>query len=392
MESVARLDEEIKRLEAAATEAPAEGKEAANAAVGETKKRREAAARAQPFEVAYGVVEGSPANARIQLRGEPTRLGAEVPRGFLSCLGGTTLPANAPGSGRRQLAAWLTQPDNPLTARVMVNRIWQHHFGRGLVVTANDFGLRGRAPTHPELLDYLAARFVAGGWSVKALHKQIMLSHCYQTASAGGEAASRLDPDNLLLNHFPRQRLDAESLRDAMLATSGELDRTPAGPHPFPPVESWGFTQHNPFKAVYDHRHRSVFLMTQRLQRHPLLLLFDGADPNASTAERAYTTTPLQALYLMNDPFVDAQATALARRLFAAQPAASDEPGRLTLAYEMAWGRPPHGDEVDGTREFLASYQQDLAQRGVADDQRPLQAWAALCRVLLTSNEFLFID
>ncbi len=228
--------------------------------------------------VAYGVVEGKPHNARIHIRGEPRELGPEVPRRFLTILGGDTLPKNATGSGRRQLADWLTRPANPLTPRVMVNRIWQHHFGVGLVATENDFGLRGKRPSHPELLDYLAMRFQQSGWSIKAMQRLIMLSATYRQASGRDGPA---DPENRLLSHFPRRRLDAESIRDAMLMLGGNLDRSPGGPHPFPPVAQWSFTQHNPFSAVYDTPKRSVYLMTARLKRHPYLALFDGPDTNA---------------------------------------------------------------------------------------------------------------
>ena len=262
-----------------------------------------------------------------------------MPRRFLEILGGDSLADGAEGSGRLQLADWLTRPGNPLTARVIVNRIWEGHFGNGLVATENDFGTRGRRPTHPGLLDDLAYRFMAGGWSIKAMHRLIMLSSTYQLASEYDSRAAERDPADERIWRFPPRRLDAESIRDAILILGGGLDRSPAGPHPFPPLGTT-FTQHGPFYAVYPSTLRSVYLMTQRNRRHPFLSFFDGPDTNASTARRSITTVPTQALFFMNDPFVHKQA-GLARRLLAAT---LDEGERMPLAYRMAFvSRPTRG-------------------------------------------------
>ena len=336
--------------------------------------------------VAYGVVEGKPQNAHIHIRGEPREPGPEVPRRFLEILGGDPLPKSANGSGRRELADWLTRPSNPLTARVMVNRIWQHHFGVGLVATENDFGTRGKRPTHPELLDYLAGRFQQSGWSIKAMHRLIMLSATYQQGSGGAEAALA-DPDNQLLARFTRRRLDAEAIRDSLLCLGGNLDRTPGGPHPFPPVAQWNFTQHNPFSAVYDTPKRSVYLMTGRLKRHPYLALFDGPDTNASTPRRLPTTVPAQALFFMNDPFVHTQAAGLARRVLAARRAVDE---RLGLAFTLVLARPPTPEEVRDSRAFLDRYQQALGN--VPPPEREIRSWAAFARTLLARSEFLYVE
>jgi hypothetical protein len=200
-----------------------------------------------PFEMAYGVTEGTPHSVPIQLRGEPSLAGETVSRGFLKVLGKETLPPETVGSGRLQLAHWLTHSDNPLTARVMVNRIWQYHFGTGLVKTPNDFGLRGMAPTHPELLDYLATEFVRAGWSMKSMHRMIMLSETYQQSSQS--PINESDVRNLY-THFSRRRLSAEEIRDAILMVSGELDRETGKEHPFPSPITWGFSQHGPFKFI----------------------------------------------------------------------------------------------------------------------------------------------
>jgi hypothetical protein len=360
-----------------------------DAALAEATKLRAAAAAAEPYPVAYGVSEGSPANARVQLRGEPERPGPEVPRRFLEILGGDPLPKGSKGSGRLELADWITRPTNPLTARVFVNRVWQWHFGRGLVATSSDFGTRGEPPTHPELLDWLTTRFVKSGWSVKELHRLILRSRVYRLAGTADPAGARIDPENRLLGHYPRRGLDAESIRDAMLAASGRLDRTVPAGHPFPDVNTWGFTIHAPFHAVYDSDRRSVYLMIQRTRRHPFLALFDAADPNLSVGERLPTTTPTQALYLMNSPFVHAQAEAFAGRLLAAP---GDDAGRVRLAFETAHGRVPDDAAAADALAFLKAYRAKAADRGLKPDQQSVAAWAALGRVLLTANAFLYVD
>jgi hypothetical protein len=351
-------------------------------------RRRAAAAERERYPFAYGVSEGTPQNARVQKRGEPDRPGPEVPRRFLEILGGDPLPPGA-GSGRRQLVDWLTRPGNPLTARVIVNRVWQHHFGRGLVATPSDFGSRGARPSHSELLDWLAARFVESGWSVKGLHRLILCSQAYQRASTDDAANLQADPENRWLWRNPRRPLEAEAVRDAMLAVSGRLDRSVPGAHRFPAVQTWNFTIHYPFHAVYDHDHRSVYLMVQRSRRHPYLALFDGADPNLSVAERLPTTTPAQALFLMNNPFVHAQGDGFARRLLAA---GGDDDARVRLAFEYAHGRQPAEEEVRAALAFLDGYRRKLAASNAGAEQQTRQAWAALGRVLLTANAFLYLD
>lgn len=348
-------------------------------------RRRELEARLAngPVALAYGVSEGTPQNARLQIRGEPEQLGEEVPRGFVRFLGNAELPA-AEGSGRLELAQWLTRPENPLTARVMVNRIWYHHFGRGLVKTPNDFGTRSEPPTHPELLDFLAARFVRSEWSVKAMHRLILLSKTWQQA---GVTTDTKPGAVTAYAAFPRRRLRAEEIRDSILAVSGALDSTPGKAHPFPPAHTWGYTQHAPFSAVYDHDKRSVYLMVQRIKRHPFLALFDGADPNSSTAERRVTTAPTQALYFLNDPFVHAKSFKFAERLLAAS---TDERQQIELAVRLAFGRLPTADERAEAIEFLATYRVELKASGSKSPSTA--ALAAYARTLLGSNEFLHCD
>ncbi len=341
------------------------------------------------YDRAYAVTEGMPANARIQIKGNPLKLDREVPRGFLQILGGQQVPATEKGSGRRQLADWLADPKNPLTPRVMVNRIWLHHFGAGLVRTPNDFGARGQPPSHPELLDYLASRFIAGGWSIKAMHKQLMLSHAYQMSTVDNAAAALPDPDNRLLWKFNRRRLAAEEIRDAMLAVSGTLDRTPGGAHPFKPEWEWRYTQHKPFVDDFESNRRSVYLLYQRIRLQPLLGLFDGADPNAATDQRPVSTTAIQALFMMNDPFAHQQAERFADRLLAA-PGTTDS--RIDLAYQLAFARPATNDELREGTAYLAGIEQKFSAASVPAEKLERAAWASYCRVIYSSNEFIYLD
>ncbi|MCC7420193.1 MAG: PSD1 domain-containing protein [Planctomycetaceae bacterium] len=348
---------------------------------------RDAAGSRFTSPAAYGVSEGQPHNVKLQRRGEPTNLGQEVPRRWMTLLGGDPLTAPSTGSGRRELAEWIAREDNPLTARVFVNRLWQHHFGTGIVASASDFGLRGQQPSHPELLDWLAHELRHG--SIKSLHRMIVLSRTYQQGSADNEAAVAVDSENRLLWKFARRRLSAEEIRDAMLAVSGNLDDRMPGPHPFPPVNTWSFTIHYPFAAHYDHNHRSVYLMVQRAKKHPYLSLFDGADPNLSTDVRALTTTPTQSLFLMNDPFVHAQAQSFARRV---QSIEGDVRARLAWAVEAATGQRPDDAQIDEAAAFLTQYEKRLAELGKPPAEQTAVAWNALCRILLTSNGFLFVE
>jgi hypothetical protein len=274
----------------------------------------------------------------------------------------------------------------------MVNRIWQHHFGRGLVATPSNFGTSGESPTHSELLDWLATRFIESGWSIKAMHRLILASKTYQLSSvAAGTANDAVlhDPANRWHARFGRRRLDAESIRDAMLAVAGRLDRSRPGPHPFPPMADWNWTQHKPFKAVYPSSHRSVYLMTQRIQRHPYLALFDGADPNVSTDVRTSATVPLQALFSMNHPFVSEQAAAFARRLL---DSSRDPAQRVDFAHRLAYARTSRPDERQRGATYIEAYEHELTHLGITVADAELEAWTSYARVLLTANEFVYID
>ncbi len=386
-----KLDDEVKRLKKEADAATGDMKKAAKQAFEAAKKAAEQH-KAQPpnFELAYAVAEASKIeDVAIQIKGDPSKPGSVVRRRFLTVLGGSELPQEDKGSGRLALADWIVDRENPLTARVMVNRIWLHHFGKGIVPTPNDFGRQGKAPTHPELLDWLARRFIESGWSIKSMHRRITLSRTYRMAGSGDAGPATGDPNNELLGSFPRRRLDAEAIRDSLLALGGNLDRSPPGPHPFPAQSEWKFTQHNPFKAVYESNRRSVYLMTQRIQRHPYLAIFDGADPAASTPARLTSTTPLQALFLLNDPFVHEQSNRLAARLIAES---KDDLQRLTLGYQLALARPPRPDELAVGRAFLAAARDKLRSDSKDQAQLETESWRAMVRVLFRLNEFVYID
>ena len=215
----------------------------------------------------------------------------------------------------------------------------------------------------------------------------IVLSRAYQLSGSADATLLSGDPNNLLLGRYSLRRLDAEAIRDSMLAISGKLDRSMGGPHPFPPSSSWGFTQHAPFSAVYDTNRRSVYLMTQRLKRHPFLALFDGADTNASTPHRIPTTVPTQALFLMNDPFVHEQAFAFADRVLSQS---KEERERIRIAYEMSLARTPQPLEYEEVSRFLKAYR--AKRNGVAAEIAERESWAAFARTLLARNEFLFVQ
>jgi Protein of unknown function (DUF1549)/Protein of unknown function (DUF1553)/Planctomycete cytochrome C len=341
--------------------------------------------------LAYAVREGLPADVKIQKGGNPDDLGELVTRGVPHCLDDRpSLVIPKQSSGRLELARWLTGgPASALTARVMVNRVWQHHFGKLIVPTPSDFGLRGTPPTQPELLDWLAREFIASGWSIKAIHRMIMLSKTYQL-SAGVEAANaEIDTGNAWYWRFERHALDAEALRDTLLDLGGSLAITRPGLHPFPAATAWHFTAHHQFKAVYPSHHRSVYLMVQRLHPHPYLTIFNGPDTSMTTAVRDGSSVPLQALYLLNSPFVHEQSSRLAQRILEQ---CTDPRARLRLAYMRVYGRPPSAPELARSLEYVRRYEEALSAEGVVADRRAVESWSSLARALLASNEFIYLD
>jgi hypothetical protein len=338
---------------------------------------------------AYAVRDGSPADVPLQQKGDPAQPGLSVPRrmpAFLCSDLQESIPAGQ--SGRLQLARWLTLPQHPLTARVIVNRLWHAHFGKGLVATPSNFGTRGDAPTHPELLDWLARRFVQRGWSIKDMHRLILTSQVWRMSSDHDEQNAAVDPENRFYWRFDRCRLDAEAIRDALLAVAGGLDLARPAEHPFPDIKTWTWTQHKPFKDVYPSSHRSVYLMTQRIQRHPFLTLFDGPDTNTTTEKRTSSVVPLQALFWMNSPLVREEAERFARILISA----GDAPARVRRAFELAYGRPPSSAETERFVSYVSRYHEELLRSGGDETRAELETWTSLARVVLSSNEFVYID
>ena len=302
-------------------------------------------------------------DAAVFIRGNPANRGHVVARGFPRVLVAGPPPPIGAGSGRRELAAWLASPSHPLTARVMVNRLWQHHFGAGIVPVEGGFGLRGEPPSHSGLLDHLASRFVESGWSVKAMHRLMMRSSTYRQGSRADAASLAADPGNRLLARMPRQRLEAEAIRDACLAVSGRLDATPGGPA---------------FTDLMTPR-RSLYLMATRTgaKTTGFGALFDGADCGAIVEARKASTVAPQALFLLNDPFMLDSADALAARIARESP--EEDPGaRLERLHELLFGRLPSDEERELSRRFLAESASD--------------GWARLCHLLLCSNELIHVD
>ena len=393
---VKEQDEEIERLrQQTLTIPPGTKRDAAVVNYEKARQDRVALLESAPkYLKAYAVAEAEAVNAKVHIQGNPNDLGVEVPRGFLSVFGAERVVAGEAASGRLPLANWLTSPRvQPRLARVIVNRIWQHHFGAGLVRTPNDFGTRGERPTHPELLDYLADGLISHDWSIKWLHRQILGTQAYrqagdsQLASEMREQATQIDPDNVYLWKFPRRRLSAEELRDAILFLSGTLDRTPGEGHAFPPEPEWKFGQHTPYIGSLKSRHRSVYLMRQRVKRHPFLATFDAADPNVATGQRAESTTALQALWLMNNPDFHTLAGVSARRLLSTTRKLHEV---VQQAHVSLTGHSPDGAEMQSAIDYIRECERrDL--KAPLSGQRA-RAVASYLRVLMSSNIFLYVE
>ncbi len=328
------------------------------------------------YPIAHSLTDGKPANAKIHLRGNHKDLGDEVPRQFLAVLSPADGKPFQVGSGRLELARAIADPSNPLTARVLVNRLWQHLFGRGLVGTPSNFGLLGERPTHPELLDSLAARFVASGWSIKQLHREILLSATYRLASdPGSEPRDReftTDPDNRLLWRQNRRRLDIEAWRDAMLAVSGNLD---------PALGGSAMNLNDP-----GNRRRTLYAAISRHELNGTLRLFDFPDPNLTSEKRVSTTVPMQQLFVLNSEFLVRQAKSLSQKL--ASESTADDQGRIERVYSLIFQRAPTEEEVQIGLGFL---QAPLPTAVSAGDVK-LTAWEQYTQALLGTNEFAFVD
>jgi len=345
-------------------------------------KRAEESAPTYPS--AMGVADGAATDVALHKRGSHLRLGAVVPRRFPAELAdGVPEPLGGTGSGRLALARWIASAEHPLTARVMVNRLWRWHFGRGLVGTPDNFGNLGEPPTHPELLDWLASRFVQDGWSVKRMHRRIMLSATYRMSSRPDARALERDPDNRLWSRFRLRRLDAETLRDAMLEVSSRLDRTLGGTLFHHKNFELVFNHTSQDKTTYNSVRRSLYLPVIRNHVYDLFELFDVPDPNTMEGNRAETTVASQSLWLMNSPLVLKAARALAEKL------EGSDTDRLPRLYERVHGRLPTDGESVRAAEFLRRYAE--GQPSAAPEDARQRAWEALCQAALVSNEFIHV-
>jgi hypothetical protein len=334
----------------------------------ETKQKKKKNAP-PPYPHIHAIREAEPRNMRVHLRGNPETLGDEVPRRFLSILSHNKPQTFSAGSGRLELANLIACRDNPLTARVIVNRVWKHHFGHGLVRTPSNFGRTGEPPTHPKLLDHLASKFIAENWSLKSLHRLIMLSAVYQQSSEFDNERAVIDPDNRLLWRVNRRRLDVEAWRDAILAASGTLDESFGGP--------------SLDLASADNHRRTLYARISRHNLDPLLRLFDFPDPNITSDGRPVTMVPLQQLFILNSPFMTTSAKALAERCCAT---AADDRERIRHAFDLTLHRPPTDEELQlGLAYVAASPQQDNHEDGLTD-------WEQYAQILISTNEFMFID
>lgn len=368
-----------------------------------------------PLPSALGVADKlTPVPAmRILRGGDVTRPGAEVQPRFLSVI----LPKDAPASSGRRLALarWLTQPEHPLTARVMMNRLWQHHFGRGIVATPNDFGRNGAQPTHPELLDWLATEFVrpdeGKNWSLKRMHELMVLSNAYRQTSTNDARKATIDPDNKLVWRMNRGRLDAEALRDAVLTVTGKLTEQLYGPSIRVPIEpevyETIFTEYEPDNLwpvhpdPLQHTRRSIYLLRKRNVRLPLLVAYDAPDLMSSCGARSVSVHALQALTLMNSKFMLQQSQALAGRVWHER---QSETQRIMRLFELALGRLPDATELQATREFLRTQTIVIAQRlqrgekivapelskGISKARAA--AWVDLSLATMNLNEFVYVN
>ncbi|MFM7261026.1 MAG: DUF1553 domain-containing protein, partial [bacterium] len=380
--------------------------------------------------VAMGAVDrANVVNAPVLDRGEIDKPGVRVPRGVVEVVSSGAKPRITKGSGRLELAEWIADERNPLTARVWANRVWLHLFGKGLVPTPDNFGMSGQSPTHPELLDHLAARLIALDWSTKALIRELMLTRTYAMSSDFDARDAEIDPDNTYLWRMPKQRLEAEAIRDAMLSVAGLLDPTPRVGSPINLAEGGmrGPQVERMFGAEFStpDSHRSVYLPIVRDRVPESLEVFDFAEPSFVTGQRDATNVPTQALYLLNSAEITRISDAFARRV---TEASDEEAARIAQAFRLAFGRKPTAPEIRACRDFLDDFRkaldaqpssaqaaasngsragairervrQRLAQRagaGGASDQMssalPRGAeWSALCQALLLSGEFRTID
>ncbi|MDG2360261.1 MAG: PSD1 and planctomycete cytochrome C domain-containing protein [Planctomycetaceae bacterium] len=335
-----------------------------NRPINDKKEKNKNGEAKNPVDAVHIVKEAKPTDLNVQIRGDVKNKGEIVQRGFPQILSAGLHAKFNEGSGRRELAEQIVRRDNPLTARVIVNRVWGLLFGKPIVRTPSNFGTLGKPPTHPKLLDDLSVRFMENGWSIKWLCREIILSSTWQQRSDLKEAGQRADPSNRLLWRMNRRRLDVESWRDTILFSAGRLNRTVGGKSidPTDPKET----------------RRTVYSKVSRLDLNPMLAMFDFPDPNVHAGTRIETTTPLQKMFVLNSPFMVAQVDALAQRCLAV---ADEDSKRINWACQTLFGRGPTPEEQKLALEFLGDH-----------DDKHTARWKQYAQVLLASNELLMID
>ena len=359
--------------------------------------------------MANAVAEEAPYQQHVFVGGNVRALGDQVPKAFPTILTRDE-PEISSTSGRLELARWLSSGHNPLTARVMANRIWQWHFGEGLVRTPNNFGRLGAAPTHPELLDFLASEFVRRGWSVKGIHRLILLSNAYRMSTETTKRASEEDPDNRLLSHFSRRRMSAEEIRDSLLAIEGTIDFGMGGTLQTGIGQGMTTTDQLPPFDVSKSYRRTLYLPLRRANIPKLLTLFDFGDATTSTGARANTNVAPQALFMMNSDFVSRVTEGLARRLLAERRTPDAE--RVRQAWLTALAKEPTAVETVEALDYIRAFERQAAGKDLREvetsrqdgphrspdypsyyyGESTLAAWQSYCRVLLASNDFIYIQ
>ncbi|WP_010586750.1 PSD1 and planctomycete cytochrome C domain-containing protein [Schlesneria paludicola] len=339
---------------------------------------------------AMGVTEDAIVDVAIHIRGNPQKLGDVVSRRVPDVVAGVTPPQfAATSSGRLELARWLVNPEHPLTSRVLVNRLWRWHFGKGLVRTPDNFGMLGEQASHPDLLDWLARETMRQGWSLKALHRQILGSSVYQLDSRANHDLIEHDPENRLFGRANIKRLEAEAIRDSLIAIGGGLDRTLGGSLLKVKNREFFFDHTSKDLTDYHSRRRSVYQPIVRNNVYDVLLLLDYPDAAVPSGDRVTTTIAPQALLMMNSDLVASSSTEFARDLLA-EPA-SDDSARVIRAYEIALGRVPSRDEITESLQFVGRISDAVRQAAGAPEQHRQVAWESLCHVILNSNEFVYI-
>ncbi|MFN0111745.1 MAG: PSD1 and planctomycete cytochrome C domain-containing protein [Blastocatellia bacterium] len=361
--------------------------EAQNQRLEQLQKEIDALKKSAPAEpeMACAIEDGAPVAQKVFVRGDYNSPGEEAPKAFPAILTAFDTRPNFSGSGRLQLAEWMTQSEHPLTSRVMTNRIWQWHFGEGLVRTPDNFGKMGERPSHPELLDFLSREFVKSGWSIKAMHRLIMLSNTYQMASLNPNLAGNADNDNRLLTRFNRRRLSVEELRDGLLAIEGSIDFTVGGSlqkgRGTDGENNQGRLSLNPEKL----KRRTVYIPLRRANLPTLLNLFDFGDATTMGGKRQLTNVSTQALFWLNSEFLTDRSAAMAKSLLA--DAALNDSGRVESFYLRVLNRKAGKEEVEQALKYVAAFKQKAP-----GETAEAKAWQSLCRVLMASNDFLYVD